>query len=49
MFFLRDRRHVCELLLDVTEHRMRDLAVAVGDRDEHRRNRQRDQRELPTR
>ena len=44
---LRHRRDVGELLLHVAQHRMRDLAVAVGDADEERRDRERDQRQLP--
>ena len=44
---LGDGRDVGHLLLHVAEQRMRDVAVPVGDRDQHRRDRQRDQRELP--
>ncbi len=40
-------RDVRELLLDVTQHRLRDLAVAVGDEHDQRRDRERDERELP--
>ena len=42
-----DRRDVPELLLDVAQNRVRDVAVAVGDRDDQRRDRERDQREPP--
>ena len=44
---LGDRRDVAELLLDVAQHGVRDVAVAVGDRDDHGRDRQRDQRQPP--
>src|SRR4029079_19633948 len=44
---LRDRRDVRELLLHVAENRVRDVAVTVGDADEERRDRERDQRQLP--
>ena len=44
---LRDRRDVAELLLDVAQHGVRDVAVAVGDGDDHRRDRERDQRQPP--
>ena len=47
MFSSDDRRDVGELLLDVAERRMRDVAVAVGDRDEERHHREHDERELP--
>ena len=33
---LGDRRDVAELLLDVAQHGVRDVAVAVGDRDDQR-------------
>ena len=44
---LGDRRHVGEPLLHVAERRMRDVAVAVRERDEQRRHREHDERELP--
>ncbi len=44
---LRDRRDVGELLLDVAQRRVRDVAVAVRDHDEERRHREHDERELP--
>lgn len=40
-------RDVGHFLLDVAEDRVRDVAVAVGDRDERGREGERDQRELP--
>ncbi len=46
---LDDRRNVGELLLHVPQRRMRDMAVAVRDRDEERHHGQHDQRELPLR
>ena len=36
-----------ELLLHVAQHGVRDVAVAVRDADEERRDRERDQRQLP--
>jgi hypothetical protein len=47
--FLGDRRHVRHLLLDVAQHRMRDLRVAIGERDDERRDRQRDECQSPVR
>ena len=44
---LRDGRDVSELLLHVTKCRVGDVAVPVGDRDEERRHREHDERELP--
>ena len=44
---LGDRGDVGELLLDVAQRRVCDVAVAVGDRDEDRHDREHDQRELP--
>ena len=44
---LRDRCDVGELLLHVAKRRVRDVAVAVRDRDEERRHREHDERELP--
>ena len=44
---LGDRGHVADALLDLAEHRMRDVAVAPGDGDQKRRDRQRDQGEAP--
>ena len=44
---LGDGRDVGHLLLHVAQQRMRDVAVAVGDRDQERGDRERDQRELP--
>ena len=44
---LGDRRDVGELLLDVAQDRMRDVAVAIGDEHDRGRDRERDQRELP--
>ena len=44
---LRDGRDVRELLLHVAQDGVRDAAVAVGDADEERRDRERDQRQLP--
>ena len=44
---LGDGRDVCELRLHVSQNRMRDAAVPVGDDDQRRSYRQRDQRELP--
>ena len=44
---LGDGRHVGELLLHVSQGRVCDVAVAVGEDDEHRSDRERDQRELP--
>jgi hypothetical protein len=44
---LGDRGDVRELLLNLTERRMRDVAVPVGERDEDRCDRQRDPCELP--
>ena len=44
---LGDRRHVGELLLDVAQDGLRDAAVAVRDEDDHGRDRERDERELP--
>ena len=40
-------RDVAQLLLHLAQDRVRDVAVAVGDRDDHRRDRERDQRQLP--
>ena len=45
--FLRHGRDVGKLLLDVAQRGVRDMAVAIRDDDEHRRDRERDQRELP--
>ena len=45
--FLRDRRDIGELLLHVAERRMSDVAVAVREHDEERRDREGDQRQLP--
>ena len=44
---LCDRRDVRELLLDLAQRRVRNVAVAVRENDEHRRDRECDQRELP--
>ena len=44
---LRHGRDVGELLLHVAQDGVRDVAVAVGDADEERRDRERDQRQLP--
>ena len=44
---LRHRRDVGEALLHVAQRRMCDVAVAVGERDEQRSGRERDERELP--
>ena len=44
---LGDRRHVGHLLLHVAEHRVRDARVAVGERDDERRDRPCDERQLP--
>ena len=44
---LGDGRYVRELLLYVAQRRMRDVAVAIREHDEDRRDRQRDQRQLP--
>ena len=44
---LGDRRDVGEALLDVAQHRVRHGRVAVGDGDERRRDRERDQGEPP--
>ena len=44
---LRHRGDVAELLLDVAQDRVRDVAVAVGDRDDQRRDREREEGELP--
>ena len=44
---LGDGRDVGELLLHVAERRVRDVAVAVRERDEQRRDREHDQREPP--
>ena len=44
---LGDRRDVGHLLLHVTQQGMRHVAVAVRDGDQHRCDRERDQRELP--
>ena len=44
---LGDRRDVGELLLDVAQRRVRDVAVAVRERDEERRHREHDEREPP--
>ena len=44
---LDDRRHVGELLLDVAKRRVRDPAVAIGDRDEQRHHREHDEGEPP--
>ena len=44
---LGDRRDVGHPLLHVAQHRMRDAAVAVGERDHHRRDDEHDERELP--
>jgi hypothetical protein len=44
---LGHRRDVGELLLDLAERGVGDPAVAVGEDDEDRRDRERDQRELP--
>ena len=40
-------RDVTQLLLHLAQDRVRDVAVAVGDRDDHRGDRERDQRQLP--
>ena len=44
---LGHRRDVRELLLHVAQERMRDMAVAIGDHDQRRRDRERDQRQPP--
>jgi hypothetical protein len=44
---LGDRRDVGHLLLDVPQDRMRNVAVAVRERDDERRHRERDQRQAP--
>ena len=44
---LGDGRDVGELLLHVAQRRVRDVAVAIGERDEDRRDREHDQREPP--
>ena len=44
---LGDGRDVGQLLLHLTQGRVGEVAVAVGEGDEHGRDRQRDQRELP--
>jgi len=44
---LGDGRDVGEPLLDVAERRVRHMAVAVREHDEHGRDRDRDERELP--
>ena len=44
---LGDGRDLAELLLDLPQRGVRDVAVAGGDPDEDRRDRQRDQRQLP--
>ena len=44
---LGDRRDVRETLLDVAQRRVRDVAVAVRQRDEQRRGGEHDDRELP--
>ena len=44
---LGDRRDVGELLLDVAQRRVRDVAVPVRERDEERRHREHDEREPP--
>ena len=44
---LRDGRDVGELLLHVAQRRVRDVAVAVRDRDEERHDREHDEREPP--
>jgi hypothetical protein len=45
--FLGHGGDVGELLLDVAQHRVRDVAVAVGDADDERCDRERDEREPP--
>ena len=44
---LGHRRDICELRLHIAKHRMRDAAVALRDEDDRRRDRERDQSELP--
>jgi hypothetical protein len=44
---LGDGRDVGELLLDIAQRRVRDVAVAVGEHDQERNDRERDQRQLP--
>ncbi len=44
---LGDDRDIRELLLDVAEYGLRDAAVVVGDEDDRRRDRERDESELP--
>src|SRR5205814_9394377 len=44
---LGHRCNVRELLLHVAQRRMRDTAVAICEHDKDRRDRQRDQRQLP--
>ena len=44
---LRDDRDLRERLLDVAEHGLRDPAVAIRGERDHRRDRERDERELP--
>ena len=44
---LAHRRHVGELLLHVAQDGVRDVAVAVGDGDDQRCDRERNERELP--
>ena len=44
---LRHRRDICELRLHIAKHRMRDAAVALSDEDDRRRDRERDESELP--
>ncbi len=44
---LGDGRDVGHLLLHVAQHRVGDVAVAVGDRDQHGGEGERDQRQLP--
>ena len=44
---LGDRRDVGHLLLHVAQDRMRDVAVAVRERDDERRDRERDERQPP--
>ncbi len=44
---LGDRRHVGHLLLHVAQHRVRHVAVAVGEHDDERRDRERHEREPP--
>ncbi len=44
---LGDDGDLCELLLDLAQDGLRDPAVAVGDPGDDRRDRERDERELP--